>query len=215
MPPASSAPARRALRDRRRAGAVSLEFGLLLPVLALIVLAMSDLVNLFRAHLRVESSALQLGQLVSQCNVISTPGDTNQFWTYAQRIIGDLGTVTGAGANGAVIISAVGRVGSANQIAWQFRTGATAHQSEIGTAGAAANLPGGFVVPAGQTLFVTEVFLPRATWTIAAGLMGGSDDRVLQGSTMFFTRAPDAPALLLPPTSSAQPNCTGNGSGAP
>ncbi len=206
-------PARRPLRDRRRGGVVSLEFGLLMPVLALIVLAMSDVVNLFRANLRVESAALQLGQLVSQCNVISTPGDTNQFWSYAQRVIGSLGTVTGSGAAGAVIVSAVGRVNNANQIAWQFRTGSTAHQSEIGTAGASASLPGTMVVPTGQTLFVTEVFLPRDTWIVSALMMGGRDTRTLQGSTMFFTRAPDAPSLLLAPQASAQPNCTGNGTG--
>jgi hypothetical protein len=202
---------------RQRRGMVSVEAGLMAIPIALIVLGMTDVVNLFRAHLRVESAALQLGQLVSQCNIITTPGDTNQFWIYAQRIVGNLGTVTGTGASGAVVISAVGRVNNANQIAWQQRTGSTAHASEIGVAGGAAAIPGGFQVPAGQTLFVTEVFLPHATWDTAVRhrLMSSPENRVLQGSTMFLTRAPDAPSLLLAPTASANPNCTGNGGGSP
>lgn len=210
MPPASP-PRRRQAPRGARAGAVSVEFGLLLPILALIVMAMSDVVNLFRAHLRVESTALQLGQLVSQCNAITTPGDTSQFWTYAQRVMGSLGAITGAGANGAVIVSAVGRVNNANQVAWQQRTGNAAIQSRVGTAGGPATLSGNFEVPQGQTLFVTEVFLPRDTWISAAGLVGSDAERVLRGATMFLTRAPDAPALLQPPTASSQTNCTGNG----
>lgn len=204
-------PRRRPAARRAGAGAVSVEFGLLLPVLALIVLAMSDVVNLFRAHLRVESTALQLGQLVSQCNAVTTPGDTNQFWAYAQRVMGSIGTVTGAGASGAVIVSAVGRVNNANRVAWQQRSGSSAHQSRVGTAGGTATLDGNFEVPQGQTLFVTEVFLPRETWISAAGFFGSDGGRVLRGSTMFLTRAPDAPALLQPPTASSLTNCTGNG----
>ncbi len=202
---------------RQRRGMVSVEAGLMAIPIALIVLGMTDVVNLFRAHLRVESAALQLGQLVSQCNIISTPGDTDQFWVYAQRIIGNLGAVTGANATGTVVVSAVGRVDNANQVAWQFRTGSGAHASEVGVAGGAATLAGGFQVPAGQTLFVTEVFLPHATWDTAVThrLMDAPETRVLQGSTMFLTRAPDAPSLLLPPTASANPNCTGNGTGSP
>jgi Flp pilus assembly protein TadG len=202
---------------RQRRGMVSVETGLMAIPIALIVLGMVDVVNLFRAHLRVESAALQLGQLVSQCNAITTPGDTSQFWTYAQRIVGNLGTVTGAGATGAVVISAVGRVNNANQVVWQQRTGSTAHASEVGVAGGAATLAGGFQVPTGQTLFVTEVFLPHATWDTAVThrLMESPQTRVLRGSTMFLTRAPDAPSLLLPPKASANPNCTGNGTGSP
>lgn len=207
MKPASLQPIGMLLR--RRDGAVTMEFGLLLPALALIGLAMTDVVNLFRAHLRVESAALQLGQLVTQCNVISSPGDTDQFWTYAQRIVGNLGMVTGANAAGAVVVSAVGRVDNANRVAWQRRTGSTLHQSLIGTEGGGAALPGGFQVPAGQTLFVTEVFLPRQDWVVAAALVEHNASRVLRGSTMLLTRAPDAPSLLLPPLGSANPNCTG------
>lgn len=214
MPPARPPAGPRRHRPPRRragAGAVSVEFGLLLPVLALLGLAMSDVVNLFRAHLRVESTALQLGQLVSQCNAITAPGDTSQFWAYAQRVMGSTGAVTGPNASGAVIVSAVGRANNANQVAWQQRSGNPSLQSRVGTPGGTATLDGNFQVPQGQTLFVTEVFLPRETWVLAAGFMSNPGERVLRGTTMFLTRAPDAPALLQPPTASSQTNCTGNG----
>jgi Flp pilus assembly protein TadG len=192
----------------RSRGSASVEFGLLAPALLLMALGATDLVNFMRAQMRVDSAALQLGQLVSQCNRITTPGDTDQFWTYAQRIVGNLGGVSGAGAPGAVVISAVGVVNGANRVTWQQRSGSALHASSIGAAGATASLPGNFTVPAGQTLFVTEVFLPREPWSLASGFLGDATQQVLRGSTLFLTRAPDAPALQLAPANAVLPDCT-------
>jgi Flp pilus assembly protein TadG len=192
-----------------RRGSAAVEFGLLAPVLLLLAMAGTDLVNFMRAQMRVDSAAQQLGQLISQCNRIATPGDTDQFWAYAQRIVGSLGSVNGATAAGAVVVSAVGLVEGANRVAWQQRSGSALHASEVGIAGGAANLAGGMVVPAGQTLFVTEVFLPREPWSLATGFFGTAAAQVLRGSTLFLTRAPDAPSLQLPPVNTAQPDCTG------
>jgi Flp pilus assembly protein TadG len=194
-------------RDRR--GTAAVEFGLLAPVLLLLAMWGTDLVNFMRAQMRLDSAALQLGQLVSQCNRIATPGDTDQFWSYAQRIVGNLGAVSGSGATGSVIISAVAQISGTTQVVWQQRNGASGHASRIGTAGAAATLPGGFAVPTGQTLFVTEVFLPRDTWSLGTLFMGGADQQTLRGATLFLTRAPDATALQQAPVANAQPDCTG------
>jgi Flp pilus assembly protein TadG len=192
-----------------RRGTTTVEFGLMVPVLLLLATAGTDLVNFMRAQMRLDSAALQLGQLVSQCNRIATPGDTDQFWTYAQRIVGNLGSVSGAGATGSVIVSAVALSEGSTRVAWQQRSGSTAHASSVGAAGAAATLPGSFAVPAGQTLFVTEVFLPRDPWSLGVPFMGGGSPQVLRGMTLFLTRAPDAPALQRAPTNNAQPDCTG------
>jgi Flp pilus assembly protein TadG len=199
---------RRARLDKR--GIVAVEFALVAPVLILLALATTDLVQLLRSQLRLDAAAVQLGQLVSQCNRITDSGDVNQFWTYAQRIVGSLGTVTGANAQGAVIISAVySPDGKKNTLAWQKKTGNAAQTSSVGlTPGNAATITEGFVVPAGQTLLVTEVSLPQQPWVLSARFMGSVLPTVLNGTTLFLTRAPDAPSIQTPPVISPQPDCT-------
>lgn len=191
-----------------RRGTTSVEFALVMPVLLMLSLGTTDVVGLLRAQMRVDSTAQQLGQLVSQCNRISSPGDIGQFWAYAQRIMGTVGTVTGTGAEGAVIVSAIGWVSNSNRVVWQSRTGSGAYASTVGSAGAAATLPGGASVPPGQTMFVTEVYLGREQWAMAAGLMGAGTERTLSGVSLFLTRAADAPSLQVPPATNPQPVCT-------
>ena len=186
----------------------SVEFALAVPLLVLLVVGASDIVGTMRAQLRVEMVARQLGQLVSQCNRIVAPGDIDQFWTYAQAIAGNAGRVSGGGAEGTVIISAVGLVGGASRVAWQARTGSASHASRIGTALGTATVPGGFSVPTGQTLFAVEVFLPRTTWPNAGAFMGGGAPRTLSGSSLFLTRATDAPSLQTLHTNTPAPACT-------
>jgi Flp pilus assembly protein TadG len=122
---------RRVNRDRR--GVAAVEFAIIAPVLILLALATSDLVQFIRSQLRLDETAVQLGQLVSQCDSIST-GDTQQFWNYAQQIIGSLGQVTGDPKKtpGAVIISAVYSQNGANKLAWQVQTGNPNQSSSVG-----------------------------------------------------------------------------------
>jgi len=189
-------------------GTVAVEFGLAAPLLLLLALATTDLVQLLRSQLRLDSAAVQVGQLVSQCNRITDPGDTSQFWVYAQRVMGDQGDVTGTDATGSIIVSAVFSQSGANRVAWQRRAGNAASRSSVGVQGGTATISEGLVVPTGQTLLVTEVFFPRDPWVLSASIMGGALPVVLSGTTLFMTRAPDAPSIQKPPTSSAQPDCT-------
>jgi len=193
-------------RDSR--GNAAVELAVFAPVLLLLILATTDLVQSLRAQMRLDSAAVQLGQVVSQCNTINTPGDTAQFWSYAQSIVGNLGAVTGASAQGAVIVSAVYSASGTNKVAWQVRTGNVNQSSSVGTAGGTATIAESFVVPTSQTLLVTEVYLPRQAWVLSAGLMHGTMPEVLNGTTLFMTRAPNATALQQSPTASSLPNCT-------
>jgi Flp pilus assembly protein TadG len=198
----------RARLDKR--GVAAVEFALVAPVLILLALATTDVVQFLRSQLRLDATAVQLGQLVSQCNRITDSGDINRFWTYAQQIVGSLGTVTGANAQGAVIISAVYVNGiGTNKLAWQRKTGNATQTSSVGlTQGGTATITEGFVVPVGQTLLVTEVFLPQQPWVFSARFMGSVLPKVLNGTTLFLTRAPDAPSIQNVPSNSTQPDCT-------
>ena len=196
----------RVSRDRR--GVAAVEFAIVAPVLIVLALATADLVQFIRSQLRLDATAVQVGQLVSQCNSITDSGDISQFWTYAQRIVGGLGTVTGANAQGAVIISAVYTLNGKNTLAWQKKTGNPTQASSVGsTQGKAATITEGFVVPAGQTLLVTEVSLPQQPWVFSAGFMGSVLPAVLNGTTLFLTRAPNAPSLQKL-VINTQPDCT-------
>jgi Flp pilus assembly protein TadG len=191
-----------------RRGTTAVEFAIVAPVLLMLSLGTTDIVVLMRAQMRVDSAAQQLGQVVSQCNRIVAPGDIDQFWNFAQTIVGTQGVVTGPGAAGAVIVSAVGQVSGANRVVWQYRTGSADYPSRIGTSGATATLPGGATIPTGQTMFVTEVYLGRQQWSMAEALMGANEQRTLAGISLFLTRATDAPSLQVPPAASATPVCT-------
>lgn len=206
MPPARRRGARARLSDRR--GLVASEFALMAPLFFLVALAGADLIRLFRAQLRTETIAVQIGQIVSQCRVITNPGDRNNFWAHAQRIAGgviDVNSTTG----GAVVISAVGRNSNANRLSWQMRTGNVTQTSRVGaTVGGAATISDSFVVPANQTLLVTEVFAFVQPFTLSAGLIGTVLPSVIYGTTLFLSRAPDPATLQTAPANSATPNCT-------
>jgi Flp pilus assembly protein TadG len=194
-------------RDRR--GAVALEFALFAPVLIFLVLATFDLVTLYRVQMRLDAAAAQIGQIASQCNRFTTPGDTGQFWAHAERIVGGSNVITGAAAQGAMILSAVYSVNNANRVAWQQRTGSALHASSVGTAGNRAQIGENFLVPANQTLLVTEIFVPRQAWVLSSAVMGDNLlPSVLYGVSLFATRSPDAIAIQTPPTASANPDCT-------
>ena len=198
---------RRVSRDRR--GVAAVEFAFIAPLLILLALATVDLVQFIRSQLRLDATAVQLGQLVSQCDSISN-GDVQQFWNYAQQIIGSLGQVTGDSRTtpGAVIISAVYSQNGANKLAWQVQTGNASQGSSVGgKIGGPAQIAENFTVPANQTLLVTEVYLPLQAWVFSSGFMGNVLKTVLNGTTLYLTRASNAAAIQQTPKGSS-PVCT-------
>jgi hypothetical protein len=197
-------PADQVLRGRR--GAAALELVLIAPIFFLIALATTDVVRYFRAQLRVETVAVQLGQIVSQCRRITDPGDVSQFWAHATRIAGGVVDVN-SGTGGAVIVTAVGRNNNANRALWRKRTGNTTIASSVATTvPGTATIAEGFVVPSGQTLFVTEVYAIVQPWILSAGLIGTVLPNVLNGTTLFLSRAPDPTVLQTDPATVTNPN---------
>lgn len=210
-------PVRRSPLGRR--GVVAIEFAVVLPFLIILVMATADILTALRSQMRLEATAVQIGQIVSQCTRIHNPGDVNEFWEHGQSIVGNLGTVTGTGAQGAIVITAVRRVSNANQVAWQLRTGSGAHDSTVANggsvgartpaaAGTAATLRGGFVVPDRETLIVTEVSLNRTALVLRQSVVGNSLPTQLRAATLFLSRMFDATPMQTPPTNNSNPFCT-------
>ncbi len=182
------------------------------PVFFLILLATADLVRVFRAQIRLEMIGVQIGQIVSQCTRITTPGDTSQFWSHAERIAGGVVDVNSA-TGGAIIITAISRNNNANRLNWQIRTGNTSTTSLFGSEAAPTPAIRGragaaFTVPDGQTLFATEVYAIVVPWTISAGLIGTALPNTLRGVTMFLSRSAEPARLQQRPTNSNARDCT-------
>ncbi len=197
------------LRKIGRRGMVISEFALVAPIFFLIALATADLIRLFRAQLRAETIAVQIGQIVSQCRTITNPGDRDNFWTQAQRIAGSVIDVNSA-TGGSITISAVGRnSNNRNQLYWQMRTGNVSQQSRLGTTiNGTATISDSFVVPSGQALLVTEIFAIVQPFPLSAGLIGTVLPSTIYGTTLFLTRAPEPTTLLTTPSSSSTASCT-------
>ena len=191
-------------RWRRGAGAV--EFAILAPIIALIMMGAVDLMMFMRAQVKLEGTAVQVGQVVSQCDSITNPGDTADFWRLATTSLGGVAEVNSVSAT-TVIISGVTNVSNANRVAWQVKSKASA-TSAIGTAGGAATIPGGFVVPSGQVLIVTEVASPSQIWQLSRLLMGlGVVTPTLTARTSYLSRTSDPTTVASAPQSSSTKVC--------
>jgi Flp pilus assembly protein TadG len=206
---------RRWRRGFGRRGIAASEFALLAPIFALTLLATADLVRVFRAQIRMEMIAVQIGQIVSQCNRITHPGDTNEFWAHATRIGGGLVDVNSADG-GAMIISAVSlnTATNTNRLDWQRRTGNASTASVFGnvTQGGTPTLRGTggatFLMPSGETLMVFEAYAVVIPWQLSLGLIGTALPGTVSGVTMFLTRVSDPARLRTPPTNSNARDCT-------
>jgi Flp pilus assembly protein TadG len=216
MSPSTQRPAeRRRARGFWRRGIAASEFALMAPLFALTLLAASDVVRVFRAQIRMEMIAVQLGQIVSQCNRITTPGDTNDFWAHAARIGGGLVDVNSA-TGGAMILSAVSldTVNNRNRLDWRVRTGNASTASIFGNTavGGAPVLRGtnsvAFLMPLGETLMVFEAYAIVIPWQLSVGLIGTALPGTVSGVTMFLTRVSEPARLRTPPTNSNARDCT-------
>lgn len=211
---------------RGRKGLVASELALIAPVFFLIVLATTDVVRVFRAQIRMEMIAVQIGQIVSQCTRIST-ADFPVLSGHAARIAGGLLDVQSTTRASGMYISALSRSNNANLVNWQQRTGNQTFTSTFGAQGNTNAIIGGspvdavtglidpatgtqqpFVIPAGQTLFGTEVWGVVTASTINAGLIGPVLPNELRSITMFLSRTSDPARLQQAPTVSGTKECT-------
>lgn len=76
----------RSLAEDRR-GAAVVELSCMLPVLMLLALGYADVVQLSRGKYRVQSTAAQISQIVSQCTSVSS-GDKDELVAMATRMLG-------------------------------------------------------------------------------------------------------------------------------
>jgi Flp pilus assembly protein TadG len=180
---------RRLLADRRAVAAV--EIALLLPVLLVMCLAAADLVFEIENWYRLNNTTTQVGEIVSQCQAISTPADTDIFIADAQQVAAPL-SITGAANNalsGAIIISALGVNSQGNVVLlWQVRSGSTQYSSSFVPQANGSISTGAYVLAPGWVMFGVEAFAKPNIWGLSGGLMGAPQSPLLYSQSMFLSR---------------------------
>ncbi len=190
-----------------RRGTSAAEFAILAPIIALLIFATVDLVLYMRAQVKIEGAAVQVGQVVSQCRQISSPGDVNDFWLVAQTVLGNVADVSAAGSATVIVSTVFSNATGNNRVAWQQRSNSR-FNSAIGSAGGAATIPASYVVPTGQVLIVTEVFAPVRPWLLSGALMNaGVLPQTLRSASLYLSRAPDPTTVSAAPVNNANRVC--------
>ena len=184
-------------------GVSSIEFALVAWVLALLALATVDVVTYIRTDFRLEQVAAQMGEVITQCQAINSPGDTNRFMQEAKVMAGGL-DITDMTGIGSFIITAIVPVPNSKSpaatIAWQYFFGNPLYGSSMcGAAltcstGASATIPGGFSIPDNQVLIVTEVSASVQPFMFSAKFINASKT-ILHSNALFLVRSANPSSL--------------------
>lgn len=140
---------------RETRGAVLTEFAMAFPILVVLILGGFEVGRYVLLQQKLQSVAVETADLISQAELISG-GDIDNILLAVDHIM----TPFELGGNGVVIVSSVGATGNnPPKVNWQRTGGGTASAvSKLGTPGSTATLPAGFVVRAGESVIVSEVF---------------------------------------------------------
>ena len=174
-------------RDRR--GIAAVEFAIVLPLLAFMLLASVDIVTWLEQWFRVERTAMAVADLVAQSPQPVTAAsfqNSSGYFATANDIAQPL-VISGSG--GATIVSCLTGTSGTPQITWQQSdTTNASYTSKFGAAGRTAVLPNGFSMNPGETVIVTEIYSGVQPWNLSAKLWAvlGS---AASGPTSIYTYA--------------------------
>lgn len=183
-------------RTDHRRGVAALEFALVMPFLALLLLAGADLTFMFIKQYRLDATATSMGNLIAAANALPASafpagscapmaGALNYFaiaYSTASPLLV-------CGTAGATIISGIANTGSTTTIVWQERTGdPAAFPSLFGTAGGAPTLPPGYTVPSGHSVIATELYTGITPWIFSLVFMGNQGPTSLYAYSVFEPR---------------------------
>lgn len=165
--------------ERARRGSVALEFTLVAPILALLGLAVLDVVDFLRTALRLERAAGEVANVVAQYEVLNEA----EFVTLFDLVARVAHPYRVTQADGAVILSGLANPGSGAVVLWQRRAGSAGYASAFGTEGGPATIPprsADLSLPSGQGAVVAEVFYAREPWVLSGRFLPGAPFSHLQ-----------------------------------
>ena len=165
----------RVRRDRR--GTAGLEFALWTTPILFVSFVCADVVQLGRGYLRAQNAAMQIGQIISQCERVNG----NDIALLGQLAPLFLGSYASGGAQWRMVISAFGRdntSGTQQNIAWSQPVSGGAASGGAPALDATSKqyqLPAGYQTGQNRLLFRTEIFvsvdrtsLTRRVWDLVS-----------------------------------------------
>lgn len=165
--------------ERARRGSVALEFTLVAPVLALLGVALLDVVDFLRVSLRLERTAGELANVAAQYQILRET-DFATLFDLAGRVAAPYRVTD---TDGAVVISGLANQGSGPVVLWQRRAGSSGYTSAFGAQGGAATIPrqsSDLTLAIGQGAVVAEVFYAREPWLLSGRFLSGEPFSRLQ-----------------------------------
>lgn len=140
---------------RDRQGAILVEFAMTFPILVILILGGIEISRYILLQQKLEGVAVAMADLVAQAETLTTSDVDNLF-----AAVDHIAKPFSLGDQGVVIVSSVS-IGNGNKprINWQRRGGGTSTAtSALGTPPGIANLPDGFILRAGESVIVAEVY---------------------------------------------------------
>ena len=200
---------RRLAEDRR--GVAVVEFACALPVFMLAMLGFADVVQLGRGHHRVQSTATQIGQIVSQCKSVSK-GDETQLVKLAERI---LGRFAGSGKEWSIQITAEGLDADNRPIRWTVQhvqkpggeTGALTPQTRSNPSQSAYTAQTNEVVYKTQVFALVEAHFFAKNNSALQHLIGSHHEGRAFGFAVHTTRTANVNGLTTKNTANASEDC--------
>jgi Flp pilus assembly protein TadG len=148
---------RRAARFfRARRGVFAVEFGFLIPIFSLALLAGIELTRFALMNQKMDRVSGSSSNMSGLSDGTMSCADLDNIWKSAENIAKPFGL----GANGVVVISFIEAETVTNyRIKWQRRgAGTLTNPSKFGVEGGLATMPAGFAMVVGETVLVAEVF---------------------------------------------------------
>lgn len=173
-------------RLARSRGAAAIEFALIAPLFALIMLGGFDLAMWIRSGFRLDELTSQIGEIISRCSSINDPGDIDNFFAEANEIASPL--VLDSQTDGAFIITAMGLNNGQQVILWQEHEGNPIYASRFGSVGQTA-ITGAYTLSGAEVLIGTEVYSPVQPWSLGSGLLNLISTAPLYAHAMFLVRS--------------------------
>lgn len=142
----------------REDGGILIETAFVMPILLIMLLGSVEVGRYLIAHQKLERAAASVADLVSQSNDTVTLDEINTLFGIVPHITSPYDIE----ASGRLIVTAVTRGDDEDDVAvvaWQIDgMGELDVESQIGSVGGNATIPGGMVLENGETLIITEAW---------------------------------------------------------
>lgn len=146
-------PVFRLLKDRR--GISSVEFALTVPILVFLFTGLAETGAFLLLHVKLQHATVSVADLITRDERVNESTVADLF-----EAVPEIMDPFELGADGVVVVSAVGRVGTQDaQVLWQRRgAGPLIRASEIGVQGSTVTAPNGVPIRPDETVVVAELF---------------------------------------------------------